>query len=101
MADQKQRLIAKFEGKTAVAGVVGLGYVGLPLVVVIAKAGYKVLGVDVNTEVVGGIRYANGVNFDPPTRTLYLSEHLARRVHALGHADQLSADGTATAIPLD
>jgi sugar lactone lactonase YvrE len=37
----------------------------------------------VMTEVVGNIRYANGVNFDPATRTLYLSEHLARRVHAL------------------
>ena len=34
------------------------------------------------TEVVGPIRYANGVNFDPASRTLYLSEHLARRVHA-------------------
>jgi sugar lactone lactonase YvrE len=32
--------------------------------------------------VVGQIRYANGVNFDPATRTLYLSEHLARRVLA-------------------
>jgi sugar lactone lactonase YvrE len=35
------------------------------------------------TEVVGSIRYANGVNFDPATRTLYVSEHLARRVLAL------------------
>jgi sugar lactone lactonase YvrE len=35
------------------------------------------------TEVVGSIRYANGVNFDPASRTLYLSEHLARRVLAL------------------
>ena len=26
------------------------------------------------------IRYANGVNFDPASRTLYVSEHLARRV---------------------
>ena len=37
----------------------------------------------VMTEVVGGIRYANGVNFDPASRTLYVSEHLARRVLAL------------------
>ncbi len=29
------------------------------------------------------IRYANGVNFDPASRTLYVSEHLARRVLAL------------------
>jgi len=34
-------------------------------------------------EVVGGLRYANGVNFDPATRTLYVSEHLARRVWAM------------------
>jgi sugar lactone lactonase YvrE len=37
----------------------------------------------VMTEVVGQLRYANGVNFDPDTRTLYVSEHLARRVLAL------------------
>ena len=55
MADHKQQLIAKFEQKTAVAGVVGLGYVGLPLVVEVAKAGYRVLGVDVNAEVVAKI----------------------------------------------
>jgi sugar lactone lactonase YvrE len=35
------------------------------------------------TEVIKSIRYANGVNFDPGNRTLYLSEHLARRVLAL------------------
>src|SRR4029078_7753966 len=35
------------------------------------------------TEVVGGIRYATGVNSDPASRTLYVSEHLARRVLAL------------------
>jgi gluconolactonase len=35
------------------------------------------------TEVAGRIRYANGVNFDPASRTLYVSEHFARRVHAL------------------
>jgi sugar lactone lactonase YvrE len=34
-------------------------------------------------EVVGQIKYANGVNFDPASRTLYVSEHLARRVLAL------------------
>jgi len=44
---------------------------------------YHLSATGVMTEVVGNIRYANGVNFDPATRTLYLSEHLARRVHAL------------------
>ena len=44
---------------------------------------YHLSAKGVMTEVAGGIRYANGVNFDPATRTLYVSEHLARRVLAL------------------
>lgn len=43
----KDKLIDKIQNKTAVIGVVGLGYVGLPLAVEKAKAGYKVIGFDV------------------------------------------------------
>lgn len=42
-----QQLLQKIENKTAVIGVVGLGYVGLPLAVEKALAGYKVIGFDV------------------------------------------------------
>jgi sugar lactone lactonase YvrE len=44
---------------------------------------YHVSAMGVMTAVVGQIRYANGVNFDPASRTLYVSEHLGRRVLAL------------------
>lgn len=40
-------LKAKLLTKTAILGVVGLGYVGLPLAVEKAKAGYKTIGFDV------------------------------------------------------
>ncbi|MEK5161879.1 nucleotide sugar dehydrogenase [Paenibacillus sp. FSL R5-0527] len=40
-------LLRKLEDKTAVIGVIGLGYVGLPLAVEKAKAGYRVIGFDV------------------------------------------------------
>ncbi|MFD3156163.1 nucleotide sugar dehydrogenase [Haloimpatiens sp. FM7330] len=43
----KEKLIEKIQKKEAVIGVVGLGYVGLPLAVEKAKAGYKVIGFDV------------------------------------------------------
>ncbi|GGA33464.1 nucleotide sugar dehydrogenase [Paenibacillus physcomitrellae] len=43
----KEVLLAKFRNKTAVIGVVGLGYVGLPLAVEKAKAGFHVIGFDV------------------------------------------------------
>lgn len=45
----KQELLDKIENKTAVIGVVGLGYVGLPLAVEKAKAGYQVIGFDVQS----------------------------------------------------
>jgi len=46
----KNDLLNKINSKTAVIGVVGLGYVGLPLAVEKAKAGYKVIGFDVQPE---------------------------------------------------
>lgn len=46
----KQELLEKITSKTAVVGVVGLGYVGLPLAVEKAKAGYKVIGFDIQEE---------------------------------------------------
>lgn len=43
----KNELLKKIENKEIVVGVVGLGYVGLPLAVEKAKAGYKTIGFDV------------------------------------------------------
>jgi UDP-N-acetyl-D-glucosamine dehydrogenase len=50
-----QDLIAKAERRQILFGIVGLGYVGLPLAVELARAGYRVLGFDVNPKVVEGI----------------------------------------------
>lgn len=44
----KQQLINKLTEKSAVIGVVGLGYVGLPLALRYAEAGYEVLGFDID-----------------------------------------------------
>ncbi|MBA4538052.1 nucleotide sugar dehydrogenase [Bacillus aquiflavi] len=45
-----QELLNKIETKEAVIGVVGLGYVGLPLAVEKAKAGFKVIGFDIQPQ---------------------------------------------------
>lgn len=47
MNNIKEELILKLQSKTAKLGVVGLGYVGLPLAVEKAKAGYEVIGFDI------------------------------------------------------
>jgi len=43
----KQKLLNKIANKEIIVGVVGLGYVGLPLAVEKAKAGFKTIGFDV------------------------------------------------------
>ena len=43
-------LIKKIESCSAHAGVIGLGYVGMPLMVAIANAGFRVTGFDINQE---------------------------------------------------
>jgi UDP-N-acetyl-D-glucosamine dehydrogenase len=48
-------LIRKAGSRDALFGIVGLGYVGLPLAVELAKAGYRVLGYDVSAKVVDGL----------------------------------------------
>ncbi|NMD00830.1 MAG: nucleotide sugar dehydrogenase [Bacteroidales bacterium] len=46
----KNELLKKIENREIVVGVVGLGYVGLPLAVEKAKAGFKTIGFDVQPQ---------------------------------------------------
>ncbi len=46
----KDDILIKIKNKTAVVAVVGLGYVGLPLAVEKAKAGYKTIGFDIQEQ---------------------------------------------------
>ncbi|NMC56723.1 MAG: UDP-N-acetyl-D-glucosamine dehydrogenase, partial [Eubacteriaceae bacterium] len=46
----KQTLLNKISKKQIIVGVVGLGYVGLPLAVEKAKAGFKTIGFDIQKE---------------------------------------------------
>jgi UDP-N-acetyl-D-glucosamine dehydrogenase len=55
------KLKDKLLSKTAVLGVVGLGYVGLPLAVEKAKAGYKTIGFDVQKDKVDKVNH--GINY--------------------------------------
>jgi UDP-N-acetyl-D-glucosamine dehydrogenase len=51
-SDHQKKLLARIKDRTAVVGVVGLGYVGLPLAVEFGKAGFKVIGYDVSKRVI-------------------------------------------------
>ncbi len=57
----KQTLLNKINAKEIIVGVVGLGYVGLPLAVEKAKAGYKTIGFDVQPNKVEMVN--QGINY--------------------------------------
>ena len=61
-------LIKKLNGKTAVIGIVGMGYVGLPLMLRYAEVGYRVIGIDIDPEKVAklnrGMSYIEHISAD-------------------------------------
>ncbi|NMB36503.1 MAG: nucleotide sugar dehydrogenase [Bacteroidales bacterium] len=61
----KQEILNKISKKEIIVGVVGLGYVGLPLAVEKAKAGFKTIGFDIQSKKVdmvnAGINYIGDV----------------------------------------
>jgi len=60
-------LFSGIQAKTARVGVVGLGYVGLPLAVEYAKAGYTVTGIDLQNSKVDALNRGESYIQDVPT----------------------------------
>ena len=65
-----QSFLSRVADRTAVVGVVGLGYVGLPLAVEVARAGYRVVGLDVDPGVVAAINGGESHIQDVSSETL-------------------------------
>ena len=76
MSQIKDTLLAKLSDRRAVVAILGLGYVGLPLAVVFAEAGFKVIGVDPIADKVARINRGDSYVMDIP------SAQLARLVDA-------------------
>jgi UDP-N-acetyl-D-glucosamine dehydrogenase len=60
-------LRSKLENRTARAGVIGLGYVGLPLAVELARAGFAVTGIDRDARKVDALNRGESYIQDVPT----------------------------------
>ncbi len=63
-------LNTKLENRTATISVLGLGYVGLPLAVEFAKAGFPVIGIDVDEDRLHKIMTGALVSSDVDAHTL-------------------------------
>jgi UDP-N-acetyl-D-glucosamine dehydrogenase len=65
-----ETLAEKIRSKRAHVGVVGLGYVGLPLAVEYAEAGYRVTGIDLSESKVARVNAGDSYVGDVPSSTL-------------------------------
>lgn len=55
MEEQENQLTHRLLERSAVVGIVGLGYVGLPLMLRYASVGYRVLGIDIDDQKVNSL----------------------------------------------
>lgn len=69
-AEAKAALLERIRQKDVTLGIIGLGYVGLPLAVVFAEAGFRVVGFDVDERKTEAIRRGESYIEDVPTERL-------------------------------
>src|SRR5512146_1830613 len=65
-----QQLEDRIRSRTARVGIVGLGYVGLPLAVEFAKAGFTVTGIDLSEQKTRSVNTGQSYVGDIPTPAL-------------------------------
>lgn len=70
LATMQELLTEKIHTRTAKVGVIGLGYVGLPLAVEFANAGFSVTGIDVQASKVAELNAGRSYIQDVPTETV-------------------------------
>jgi len=93
-APAKSDLASKIEQKTAIVGVIGLGYVGLPLVKAFVEAGFKTIGFDVDPSKIDRLKAAE--SYIAHIQSQWLAECIAQErfeptadMARLGEADAL------------
>jgi len=65
-----EQFLKKIEDRAACVAVIGLGYVGLPLAVEFAKAGFRVIGIDVDAVRVGRLKRGDSYVKDVPSEDI-------------------------------
>ncbi len=84
------QLAKRIEGRTARIGIIGLGYVGLPLAVEFAKEGFRVTGIDLDPKRVAGVNQARSYILDVPSDDLKTLRR-AKRLSAAASFNTLGA----------
>ena len=95
----KSRLLAKIADRSAVTGVIGLGYVGLPLAMEFCEAGFQVLGYDTSERVVDLLMRGESHIQDVPAARVAQHVKSGRFVATTDEAKLAAADSISIAVP--
>jgi UDP-N-acetyl-D-glucosamine dehydrogenase len=94
------QLMARIATRDAVVGVIGLGYVGLPLALAFAENGFRVVGIDIDAERVARLNTGNSPVPDVPSEQL---EPLVAPIGAIytscGERQMVAGNGHGPAAP--
>lgn len=97
-----EALFQRLSTRTARTGVIGLGYVGLPLAVEFGRAGFSVVGIDVDKRKCDAINAGTSYIADVPTSAVasLVEADRLRAVPDLGVADDLDTINICVPTPL-
>ncbi len=95
----KQKIIDRLHDRTAQIGIVGLGYVGLPLAAAFAEAGFCVVGVDVDAEKVASLNAGKSYIEDVPDEILAPLVNAGKIVGSTDYAALSNADAISICVP--
>jgi UDP-N-acetyl-D-glucosamine dehydrogenase len=95
----KETLLDRLGNREACIGIVGLGYVGLPLAVEFAEAGFAVIGLDVSPPKVEQLNSGESYIPDIPTERLKKIVDDGLFHATTSYADMASADAVSICVP--
>jgi UDP-N-acetyl-D-glucosamine dehydrogenase len=95
----KQQLLERLNARTATIGIVGLGYVGLPLAVAFAEAGFNVIGLDLDSRKTDALN--GGVSYIPdiPSEKVAPLTASGKLKATTQYADLGKADAVSICVP--
>jgi UDP-N-acetyl-D-glucosamine dehydrogenase len=95
----RDALLAKAKDRSALFGIVGLGYVGLPLAMELTHAGYRVLGFDISPRVVDGLNAGRSHIQDVPSEAIAAAVKAGKFAATADLARLKEPDAISIAVP--
>src|SRR5205814_2677981 len=95
----RDQLLRRIEDRTAKVGMIGLGYVGLPLAVEFGKAGFHVIGYDVSERVTRQIMAGQSHIQDVPSAEVAKLVRAGKLVATTDSGHLADVDAISIAVP--